>query len=124
MADLNHCLKFAVEHQASDILIVAGGPVSAKIDGHLRAVDEERVLPPQTEALIRQIYEAAKRPMNALLEKGDDDFSFAIPGLARFRVNAGLLSSFGHRVSPRASPPSRLRSSGFGSSHSRGIRSV
>ena len=88
MADLNHCLKFAVEHQASDILIVAGGPVSAKIDGHLRAVDEERVLPPQTEALIRQIYEAAKRPMNALLEKGDDDFSFAIPGLARFRVNA------------------------------------
>ena len=26
--------------------------------------------------------------MDKLLEKGDDDFSFAVPGLARFRVNA------------------------------------
>ena len=88
MADLIQYLKFAVERQASDILIVAGGPVCAKIDGHMCPADDERVLPPQTEALLRQIYETAKRPMDLYIERGDDDFSFSLPGLARFRVNA------------------------------------
>lgn len=87
MADLIKYLKFAVENEASDILIVAGGPVSAKIDGHMRTADDERVLPPQAEDLIQQIYEMAKRPMDLFLETRDDDFSFSVPGLARFRVN-------------------------------------
>jgi twitching motility protein PilT len=59
MAELIKYLKFAVENEASDILIVAGGPVSAKIDGHMRTADDERVLPPQAEDLIQQIYEMA-----------------------------------------------------------------
>ena len=87
MADLIQYLKFAVENEASDILIVAGGPVCVKIDGHMRAADDARILPPQAEELIRQIYEAAKRPMELFLETRDDDFSFSVPGLARFRVN-------------------------------------
>jgi len=33
------------------------------------------------------VYAAAKRPMDQFLLRGDDDFSFSIPGLARFRVN-------------------------------------
>ena len=87
MADLIKYLRFAVENEASDILIVAGGPVCAKIDGHMRAADDERVLPPQAENLIHQIYEIAKRPMDLFLQTRDDDFSFSVPGLARFRVN-------------------------------------
>ena len=87
MADLMKYLKFSVENDASDILIVAGGSVCAKIDGHMRAVDDERILPPQAEELIRQIYEMAKRPMDLFLATRDDDFSFSVPGLARFRVN-------------------------------------
>jgi len=87
MADLMHYLKCAVENDASDILIVAGGPVYTKIDGHIRPVDDTRLLPPQTEELVRQIYETSKRPMEKFLETWDDDFSFSVSGLARFRVN-------------------------------------
>lgn len=35
MADLMHYLKYAVEQDASDLLIVAGGPVHAKPDGRI-----------------------------------------------------------------------------------------
>ena len=45
-------------------------------------------MPPDTEALIKEIYTVANRPIHNYLETGDDDFSFAIPGLSRFRVNA------------------------------------
>jgi len=87
MADLMHYLKFAVENDASDMLIVAGRPVCTKIDGHIRPVDNIRLLPPQTEELVRQIYETAKRPIEKFLGTWDDDFSFSVGGLARFRVN-------------------------------------
>lgn len=72
---------------ASDIFIVAGGPVSEKLDGHIRPLTEGRVLPDTTESLIREIYGLAGRPIDRFLAAGDDDFSFAIAGLARFRVN-------------------------------------
>lgn len=88
MADLIQYLKYAVEHEASDMLIVAGGPVYAKVDGHMCPVDDERLLPPQTEEVVKQIYETAKRPMELFMKTHDDDFSFSLPGLARFRVNA------------------------------------
>ena len=45
-------------------------------------------MPPQTRQFISEIYALAKRPMDAIETKGDDDFSFAISGLARFRVSA------------------------------------
>ena len=88
MPDLMYYLKYAVENDASDVLIVAGGPVHAKIDGHIRPVGEERLLPPRTEELVTQIYQLSNRPMSRFLETRDDDFSFSVSGLARFRVNA------------------------------------
>ena len=88
MADLMNYLKFAVDNDASDVLIVAGGPVHAKIDGRIRPVDDERLLPPQTEDLVNQIYELSGRSMGKYTESWDDDFSFSVSGLARFRVNA------------------------------------
>jgi twitching motility protein PilT len=36
---------------------------------------------------VEQIYDLAQREMDAFCATGDDDFSFSIPGLARFRVN-------------------------------------
>lgn len=89
MAQLLDYLKHAVEDRASDIFIVAGGPVSAKVEGRLRPLlDGEKVFPPETERLISDIYQAAGRNMDRYRQRGDDDFSFAVPGLARFRVNA------------------------------------
>ena len=88
MAELLDYLTRAVEDQASDLFIVAGGRVSEKADGHIRAIGEERVYPKETEQLITGLYTMANRSMEQYRQTGDDDFSFAIPGLARFRVNA------------------------------------
>ena len=45
-------------------------------------------MPKDTELLIRSIYELdGNRSMNHFLETGDDDFSFAVPGLSRYRVS-------------------------------------
>lgn len=88
MAELLDYLNYAAKHKASDLLIVAGGPVNAKIDGRIRPVDDERLLPPQTQVLLEQLYALAGRPMDSYLSRWDDDFSFSVSGLARFRVNA------------------------------------
>lgn len=88
MADLKSYLERAVQYCASDLFIVAGCPVSVKIDGRIRPMEENKLLPPDTEALIKDIYSLASRSMERYTASGDDDFSFAIPGLSRFRVNA------------------------------------
>ena len=88
MADLMYYLKRAVADQASDLFIIAGGPVSEKLEKRLSFVSEGRMLPDETAELIKDLYKHAKRPMDHYMEVGDDDFSFSVPGLARFRVNA------------------------------------
>ena len=88
MAELLEYLEHAVADKASDLFIVAGGPVCEKLDGHMKPVSEEKVFPPETERLLTDIYQRAGRSMERYLARGDDDFSFSVPGLARFRVNA------------------------------------
>ena len=81
-------LTQAVRQSASDILIIAGMPAAYKINGLIQR-QGDRLLPNDIEALTRELYQlAGSRSMARLLEKGDDDFSFAIPGLSRFRINA------------------------------------
>ena len=74
-------------NHASDIFIIAGRPLSFKVDGKLTS-HGERLMPDDTENLLRQIYQMANgRNFDHFLDTGDDDFSFSIPGLSRFRVN-------------------------------------
>ena len=87
MVGLTEYLKRAVSDNASDLFIVAGGPVCAKEDKRLVPISEDRVFPQQTEELIREVYNLAGRPIDRFLQQGDDDFSFSLAGLARFRVN-------------------------------------
>ena len=48
----------------------------------------ERLMPDSTEAFIRQIYDLTRsHTIDTFLKNGDDDFSFSIPGLSRFRVS-------------------------------------
>ena len=81
-------LRIAVEREASDLFIVAGGTVSCKIQGQITPIGDERIFPPETERLIRSIYNEAGRDIAHYIETGDDDFSFAVKDLARFRINA------------------------------------
>ena len=85
--ELRGYLERAVADQASDLFVVAGGPVCEKLDGRLRHMDEERLTPADTERIVEALYSAAGRPMENYLSRGDDDFALAMPGLARFRVN-------------------------------------
>ena len=80
-------LRLATEHQASDVFFVAGKPACEKLEGRIQPLSEERLLPAHTEEILGEIYKAADRDMDRFLALGDDDFSFAVPGLARFRVN-------------------------------------
>lgn len=80
-------LKTAVEKNASDLFIIVGMPVSFKADGNLVTIDEQILKPDNTRDFVNSIYELAKRPMEQLNQTGDDDFSFALPGVSRFRVN-------------------------------------
>ncbi|MCL2120723.1 MAG: PilT/PilU family type 4a pilus ATPase [Clostridiales bacterium] len=81
-------LSKAMEHGASDILLIAGLPVAYKCNGVIFREETERLLPETIYQLIEGIYNlAGKRNMNLLLENGDDDFSFSLPHLSRFRVN-------------------------------------
>lgn len=86
--DITVQLKDALSYGASDIFIVAGRPMVYKANGQLSNVDDHRLLPADTEAFVRQIYQLANRPIEPLLETGDDDFSFAVQGISRFRVSA------------------------------------
>ena len=88
MRELLDYLEQAVAEQASDLFIVAGGPVCEKVEGRLRPISGEKVFPAETERLIMGLYDMADRSMDAYRATGDDDFSFAVPGMARFRVNA------------------------------------
>ena len=74
---------------ASDIFIVAGRELTYKMNGRMFTMGESRLMPADCAKLISEIYALAdNRDMTRLTEFGDDDFSFAIKGVARFRINA------------------------------------
>ena len=84
---IQEILSEAVAHSASDILIIAGMPAAYKIQGVIRR-EGERLFPPEIQRLTEELYQlAGGRDMTRLLETGDDDFSFAVRGLFRFRVD-------------------------------------
>ena len=56
MKELEIYLKQAVEHQSSYLFFIAGGFVSEKHDGIISTVESERLMPEDTEKLVRQLY--------------------------------------------------------------------
>ena len=87
--ELLEVLQRAVQDGTSDIFVIAGLPLTFKNNGkQVRMEQEGKLLPARTEALIRAIYEQAGRSTAVLeREQTDDDFSFSLSGIGRFRVN-------------------------------------
>ncbi|MGM9525359.1 MAG: type IV pilus twitching motility protein PilT [Peptococcaceae bacterium] len=85
--ELQSLMQQAVEAGASDIFIMAGMPLAYKINGKLTRLNEEKIMPPQSETLVQQIYALGGRDMGRVLLTGDDDFSVTVPDLSRFRVS-------------------------------------
>lgn len=87
--DLQWILQKAIDAGAADIFIVPGYFVSMKIGGAVTPVTEASLSTDDTERLLREIYAADNnRSMETLERTGDDDFSFSIKDLGRFRCNA------------------------------------
>ena len=80
--------KIATEH-ASDIFIVAGRPLTYKVNGAMKCLNDMRMMPDTCKEFVTDIYALAdNRDMSHFENTGDDDFSFALPGVSRFRVSA------------------------------------
>jgi len=76
------------QEKASDIFIVAGRSLTYKVNGTMRTYSEERMMPDMCKQFVLDIYElAGNRDMTLFETTGDDDFSFALPGVSRFRVS-------------------------------------
>ena len=87
--DVKELLADLVKKNINDVFIIAGTQLSYKQGANIVQIGETILFPDDTRELVEQIYElASNRSMEKLLDKGDDDFSFAIKGLSRFRVNA------------------------------------
>lgn len=81
-------LKKAVEGNASDIFLVPGTSYSLKINGQIRHQGEEALTQDLLDRIIGEIYEIAEnRSMEKIQRTGDDDFSFSVRSLARFRAS-------------------------------------
>ena len=86
--ELVEMLKQAVARGGSDVFIVPGAGVTVKINSNMESLADGRLTPPMSEELIRKMYELAHRDYALLNREGDDDFSFAIQDVSRFRCNA------------------------------------
>ena len=75
-----------MEKEASDIFLVAGLPVTYKVRGH-QSRDGDRLLPDAIDQVVGQIYQFSKRDRKLVDQGLDDDFSFAVSNMGRFRVN-------------------------------------
>ena len=84
--DIAELLAFAVKNKASDLHLSAGLPPMIRVHGDVRRIN----LPPmEHEAVHGMIYDIMNDAQRKDYEESlECDFSFAIPGLARFRVNA------------------------------------
>ena len=85
--DVKNILAQATGKGASDIFIIAGKPLAYKKRGKLTHLNEDRLMPPETHEIVTGIYSLANRDISHFEKLGDDDFSFAIPGVSRFRVS-------------------------------------
>jgi len=90
MESIDTYLRQAAEENASDLFVVVGKPISVKKEGSIHPIRENMLMPAESEALIRDLYTLAGRPIDHYLKTGDDDFALSIKGLARFRVSTYL----------------------------------
>lgn len=84
-------LRAAFELHASDIHLTVGTPPIMRINGDLKRYGKEILKPEDT-------YEMAKAMISNMMwshfqDKGELDFSYGIPGVSRFRINAYMQRS-------------------------------
>ena len=84
--DITELLAFGVKHNASDLHLSAGLPPMIRVDGDVRRINVPALEHRQVHSLVYDIMNDHQRKV--FEEDLEVDFSFEIPNLARFRVNA------------------------------------
>ncbi|HJS14855.1 type IV pilus twitching motility protein PilT [Rheinheimera sp.] len=84
--DITELLAFSVQHKASDLHLSAGVPPLIRVDGDVRRLNIPALDHKAVHSLVYDIMNDRQR--KEYEEKLESDFSFEVPGLARFRVNA------------------------------------
>ncbi len=84
--DISELLTFSVKNKASDLHLSAGLPPMIRVDGDMRRINIPSFDHKEVHALIYDIMnDKQRKDYEEFLET---DFSFDLPGVARFRVNA------------------------------------
>ncbi|MED4203177.1 type IV pilus twitching motility protein PilT [Neobacillus mesonae] len=83
---IDQILKAAIEYKASDVHLTVGVPPILRINGDLRRYGSDILLPEVTEGMAEAII--PENLWEQFKEKGELDFSYGVPGVSRFRVNA------------------------------------
>ncbi len=84
--DIAELLTFSVKNKASDLHLSAGLPPMIRVDGDIRRINIPDLDHKEVHALIYDIMnDKQRKDYEEFLET---DFSFDLPGVARFRVNA------------------------------------
>jgi twitching motility protein PilT len=84
--DISELLAFSVKNNASDLHLSSGLPPMIRVHGDVRRINLPPLEHKDVHGMIYDIMNDGQR--KAYEENLECDFSFAIPGLARFRVNA------------------------------------
>jgi len=84
--DITELLAFSVQHNASDLHLSTGTPPAIRVDGDVRKLNIPAFDAKDVNALVYDIMNDRQR--KEYEEKLEVDFSFEVPNLARFRVNA------------------------------------
>lgn len=86
--DMKEILSGSMARGGSDIFLLPGAPISMKINGEVTPLFPGAETPDDTERIAKEIYSTSGRDMERLYRTGDDDFSFSLRGVGRFRCNA------------------------------------
>ncbi len=84
--DIAELLEFSVKHNASDLHLSAGVPPMVRIDGDVRKLGLPAFEHSEVHRLVFEIMNDMQR--SEFEEKLEVDFSFELPKIGRFRVNA------------------------------------
>ncbi len=84
--DITELLAFSVQHNASDLHLSTGSPPLIRVDGDVRKLNIPAFEAKDVNALVYDIMNDRQR--KEYEENLEVDFSFEVPNLARFRVNA------------------------------------
>lgn len=84
--DITQLLQFSVQNKASDLHLSAGMPPCIRVHGDIRKINLPEMEHKDVHSMIYDIMNDTQRKVYE--ETLECDFSFEIPNLARFRVNA------------------------------------